>query len=118
MTLIDEQVGNITVVTLSGQVDSVNSADLETRIMAMLDGSVKDLLLDCSNLDYINSAGLRVFLLAAKKLEQNGGILAFCSLVPNVRLVFETIGFDRILTLYSDRSTALEGMNLAASRAA
>lgn len=86
--------------------------------MLLLEDNSKHLLLDCSALDYINSAGLRVFLLAAKRLEQGTGKLAFCSLDPNVRMVFETIGFDRILTLYPDKSAALAGMNAATAKAA
>ena len=118
MTLIEEQGGRISIACLEGHVDSVNAAELESRVMSMLDRGVTDLLLDCSELTYINSAGLRVFLLAAKQLHQSGGTIAFCSLTPNVRLIFETIGFDRILTLYADREEALEHMRPKASRAA
>lgn len=118
MKLPIEKSGRITIVSLVGQVDSVNAADLEQDVMHLLDGDVQHLLLDCSRLSYINSAGLRVFLLAAKRLEQSGGQFAFCGLDPNVRLVFETIGFDRILTLYPDKTIALEGMNQASAKAA
>ena len=110
--------GSITIASLHGQIDSVNAADLERDVMQLLDDGVDRLLLDCSQLDYINSAGLRVFLLAAKRLENGPGALAFCSLDPNVKMVFETIGFDRILTLYPDKFTALAGMNSAVAKAA
>lgn len=118
MNLPTEISGTITIALLNGQIDSISAADLENDIMQMLDNGVKELLLDCSELDYINSAGLRVFLLAAKRLEPIGGQLAFCGLAENVRMIFETIGFDRILTLYTDRDSALEGMNLASAKAA
>lgn len=118
MNLPIEQSGAITVACLSGQIDSVNAAELENHVMHLLDAGTKHLLLDCSDLTYINSAGLRVFLLAAKRLEQNDGQLAFCSLLENVRTIFETIGFDRILTLYPDKDSALEGMDLASVKAA
>jgi anti-anti-sigma factor len=118
MTLTEEQGGDISIACLSGHVDSVRASELETKVMGMVDRGVTDLLLDCSELSYINSAGLRVFLLAAKQLSQDGGTLAFCSLTPHVRLIFETIGFDRILTLYADREEALEHMRPKASRMA
>jgi len=118
MNILEEIHGDITIAGLSGQVDSVTAADLETQVMAILDRGVKSLLLDCSALAYINSAGLRVFLLAAKRLESEGGSLAFCGLAPNVRLIFETIGFDRILTLYVNREEAITGMGMERAQAA
>ena len=69
----------MTIVNLGGEVDSVKASELETRVMGLLDGGVKSLLIDCTHLTYINSAGLRVFLLAAKQLAQDG-TLAFCGL--------------------------------------
>jgi anti-anti-sigma regulatory factor len=40
-------------------------------------------------------------------MESHGGACAFCGLSPNVTLVFETIGFDRILTVHESREKAL-----------
>ncbi len=106
----EEQNGDITIVRIGGQVDSVKAVELENLTMNLIDGELKGLLLDCTEMDYINSAGLRVFLLAAKQMDQIGAPLAFCGLVPNVQMIFETIGFDRILTVYGSRGDALENM--------
>ncbi len=117
MTFTEEHASGITTAHLGGQVDSVVATDLENRVTALLNRGTQNLLLDCSELTYINSAGLRVFLLAAKQL-QHRGVLAICSLTPAVRLVFETIGFDRILTIYPDRDTAFRQMVNAVPSAA
>lgn len=110
--------GSITIASLTGQIDSVNATDLERSLMQLLADNPKQLLIDCSQLTYINSAGLRVFLLVAKQLENCPAALAFCSLDNNVKMVFETIGFDRILTIYPDLPTAITGMNAAQVEAA
>jgi anti-anti-sigma factor len=114
MTFSEETSGPVTVVNLGATVDSMSASELETRVMRLLDSGVTKLLIDCTDLTYINSAGLRVFLLAAKQLAQNGA-LAFCGLGPNVRLVFETIGFDRILAIHPDRASALRAMQPTAA---
>ena len=106
MTILEENNGRVTVAAIVGKVDSVRATELESRVMAILDRGVRHLLLDCERLEYINSAGLRVFLLAAKHLSPDGS-LAFCGLNPNVKLVFKTIGFDRILNLFDTRESAL-----------
>lgn len=118
MKLHEEQLGDLTVVSLEGQVDSLTASELETGLMAVLDRGVKELLLDCGGLGYINSAGLRVFLLVAKRLEQEKGRLGFCALSSNVHLIFSTIGFDRILTIYATREEALAKMQSLTSKAA
>jgi anti-anti-sigma factor len=50
-------------------------------------------LFDCSRLDYASIAGLRVFLLAAKKLKAAGGKAAFAALTHTIQEVFELAGF-------------------------
>lgn len=117
MTCTEDKSGRTTIVELGGEVDSLSASDLEVRVLALFDKGVKDMLIDCTKLVYINSAGLRVFLLAAKQLAPDG-TLSFCGLAPNVRLVFETIGFDRILTIHPDRATALQAMSAAETQAA
>ena len=117
MTLETESLGKLCIARISGHVDTLNAGELEGSLLAIADGDLPNLLVDCSLLDYVNSAGLRVFLLAAKRKESLGGICAFCGLSANVSLVFETIGFDRILTVYDTRESALAQLVPEASAA-
>ena len=64
-------------------------------------------IIDCGALDYVSSAGLRVFLLAARASQRAGIPFALCALKPAVREVFELSGFSRIITVHADRPTAL-----------
>jgi anti-anti-sigma factor len=107
MTIENETINELSVAKLSGHVDTLNAAELESSLLTLAESGTKQLLIDCTALDYINSAGLRVFLLVAKRMESHGGACAFCGLSPNVTLVFETIGFDRILTVHESREKAL-----------
>ncbi len=107
MTIEQENSDGLSIARLSGHVDTLNAAELESSLLALTESGTKQLLVDCTPLEYINSAGLRVFLLVAKRMESRGGSCAFCGLSPNVKLVFETIGFDRILTVHETREAAL-----------
>ena len=60
-----------------------------------------------SGLDYISSAGLRVLLVMAKKVQQAKGKVALYGLVPNVREVFAVSGFDTIFSIQPDSAAAL-----------
>jgi anti-anti-sigma factor len=117
MNIDTETLTGLSIAKLSGHIDTLNAAELEGSLLALADSEPKQVLVDCTNLEYINSAGLRVFLLVAKRMESSGGACAFCGLSPNVKLVFETIGFDRILTVYDTRETALATMQPVAAAA-
>jgi anti-anti-sigma factor len=56
---------------------------------------------DLSKLDYVSSAGLRVFLSAAKAAKAKGGKLTLLSPKPAVMEVLQISGFDRILDIQS-----------------
>ncbi len=117
MTIDTETLHNLSIARIGGHVDTLNAGELESSLLALADSGIHQLLLDCCRLDYINSAGLRVFLLVTKRMESHGGHCSFCGLVPNVRLVFETIGFDRILTLHDTREAALAQLQPMAAAA-
>jgi anti-sigma B factor antagonist len=53
---------------------------------------VRTLTLDLSGHGYFRSAGLRVFIIAAKKLKASNGIAQFTSLIPAVRVVLHISG--------------------------
>ena len=56
---------------------------------------------------YVSSAGLSVFLLAAKQARKAGGKAVFCNLPEPVDRVFQVSGFHHILTLAATRAEAL-----------
>ena len=64
-------------------------------------------ILDLSGLEYISSAGLRVLLIVAKKVQQAQGKVALCGLTPNVREIFAISGFDAIFSIQPDAAAAI-----------
>lgn len=78
--------------SLSGRLDGLSSPDLEQQVAALIATGVRALTFDLSGLDYVSSAGLRVFIVAAKKLKASGGAAQFTSLTPAVRDVFHVSG--------------------------
>ncbi|ARP84556.1 anti-anti-sigma factor [Bordetella genomosp. 8] len=110
MTLAIEKVGPALVVSPQGQLNSANAASVESELLRQIDNGENKVVLDLSSLDYISSAGLRVMLLAAKRLKQKGGALALCSIQPHVREVFDISGFLSILTVVDARDDALDLM--------
>jgi len=110
MDVREEKVaGGVLVVAPVGRLDSVTSADLETRLLAHLAAGEAALVIDMAGVEYISSAGLRVLLSVAKKLRGRGRI-ALCSLGRSVRQVFELAGFLPLFTIEDSREPAVARM--------
>lgn len=84
---------------LTGRLDGLSSPELEQQLNALLASGIRTLVFDLSALDYVSSAGLRVFIVAAKKLHAAGGTATFQSLTPTVREVFEVTGLITALAV-------------------
>jgi anti-anti-sigma factor len=107
MTLQQETRGDITIFKPSGRLDSASSAGLEQAVLDRLQAGGKRLVFDLSGVDYISSAGLRVILLAGKKLQPVQGALVLCGLRDEVRGVFEMSGFLGLFATTPDLDQAL-----------
>lgn len=107
MNLFVEHIDDALVVCPKGQLNSANAAEFEADILARLATGAARLILDLSGLDYISSAGLRVVLVAAQTVREQGGVLILCGLSGAVHEVFEVSGFLDILSIREDKTCAL-----------
>jgi anti-anti-sigma factor len=99
-----------TILMPAGRLDTAAAPEFERQIIAATQSGGCRLLIDLSDLAYISSAGLRVFLMAAKRLRAEGGRIALCGLQQRVAEVFEISGFTTILPIYADRPTAVAAL--------
>ena len=65
------------------------------------------LVFDFSELNYISSSGLRVLLMAAKRLKAVDGKMALVSLNDQNQAVFEIAGFSSVFTVYQSQDEAI-----------
>lgn len=110
MTVTNKKVGQVMVLSPAGRLDADTAAGLQDQILAHMESGETIVLLELSALDYVSSAGLRAILVAAKKLQETAGRFALCGLSENVAEVFAVSGFDSILNIYSDQTTALAAL--------
>ncbi len=107
MDMQERQAGEVTILAPEGRIDSSNAKAFESGVLGAIDGGRRQLLLDLGGIDYMASAGLRVLLLAAKRLQGLGGKLVLCSLGDRVREVLTIAGFSALLDIRSDCESAL-----------
>ena len=105
-----ESIGLTTVVIPEGRLDFGAAADFRAQVERVLAGAgtgPAGVIIDCAGLDYVSSAGLRVFLLASRAAQRAGLAFAMCALKPAVREVFDVSGFSRVIAVTADRAAAL-----------
>jgi len=107
MEINTSNINGVTVFEISGHLNANNAKDFESSLMLSIDSGNKKIITDLNKLEYISSAGLRVFLLIAKKIG-NTGFIKLCSLQQQVNEVFHMSGFDSIFSIYQDREEALK----------
>ena len=93
------QTDNQVILTLEGRLDTVTSSEFEKKLTPYLSMQAIELIMDCSAMEYISSAGLRVVLMAHKSITAKGGRFIVRNLSKEVRSVFDMTGFSRILTI-------------------
>ena len=96
MNVTKKMNGSTLEVALEGRLDTMTAPQLEEEL-ADLD-KADSLVLECSNLEYISSAGLRVLLSAYRTMNMKGG-MKLTNINEIVREVLEVTGFIDILTI-------------------
>jgi anti-sigma B factor antagonist len=99
MEVVEKKQDGICILALSGRLDASSSSEFREKIMQRIEDGTKRLILDCEDLDYISSAGLRVVLEATKEIKRHGGKLMLCSLQDYIKEVFEVAQFDSFLPI-------------------
>ena len=103
MEISKEQVMNSTIVSLKGRLDATTATALEQTFDEFIKNGQTKVLVECIELEYISSAGLRVLLAGAKLFKKASGEIALAGLSPNVKQVFEISGFTSIFPIYATR---------------
>lgn len=88
----------IQIIEVSGDVDASSSIHLDTAISKAI-GEKTDIIADLTNLSYISSAGLGVFMSYLQELENNDQKLILCGLNEKVLEVFQILGLDQLLII-------------------
>jgi len=102
---------DIDILRLDGNVDFATAGILDAKITELVnDGSVK-LLLNFTNVPFIASAGLRVLLKCAQRVQPSGGSVHLCGVNEVVREVIEVAGFENVLKMFDTEGEALQSFS-------
>lgn len=99
---------NIWLVGVNGRLDQQQTPDLEQRLRDMLGSGHNRLIIDLTQVTYINSGGLRALVTGWRETQQQNGRFVLCGLGPRLQEIFEMVGFDQVFQIYETRTAAQE----------
>ncbi|MBO6222684.1 MAG: STAS domain-containing protein [Bacteroidales bacterium] len=80
-------------IEFSGRLDTPAAQETAPQLFPIQDEADKTIILDCTNLTYISSSGLRIFLILRKAAEAKGGKVIVKNINDDIRSVFMMTGF-------------------------
>ena len=104
----------VTIIEPSGRIDTTTSGKLEDVLRHTVDAGTRRLIVDLAAVEYISSAGLRVFLVIAKRMRDLHGRLILCAMPEPVAQVFRLAGFMALFQVEASRQSAVARMSNAA----
>jgi anti-anti-sigma factor len=99
--------GHAVVVAIRGRLDGATAPQFETEVLDLIAKGHRRIIVDLAGLGYISSAGLRVMLVAAKRLKPEGGRLLLAGAGGMVSHVLEISGFAGMLEIFPSTEEAL-----------
>ena len=102
-----ETQGRVKIVGLRGRLDANSSPAVEKHLESLVDSGEERVVLDLSQLTYISSLGLRIFIAVAKNIQKVNGKLALTGLSDHIYEIFKIAHFTSIFAIYPSLSEAV-----------
>jgi uncharacterized protein (TIGR02172 family) len=113
MQITTDTQGDRRTVVITGNLDSNTAPKLEAQLDVT---GVREIVVDFTECPYISSAGIRILLMAHRRMAAAGGKFIARNLSPTVREIFDLTGISRVITITKTaREISIEGRELLSS---
>jgi anti-anti-sigma factor len=96
METIIEEHGKVAIVTLKGRLETTESADVQEKITTLYEKDLERVVIECKDLEYIASSGLRILLSILKQAKSHDCNLVLRNVNDDIKDVFRMTGFINI----------------------
>ena len=86
-------------VKLEGRLDTTNADQFMKDITPLMNGTHEEIDVDCTDMEYTSSQGLRMFLMLQKNVSARRAKLVLRNMKPHVKEVFDITGFSHIINI-------------------
>ena len=106
-----ETENNYLIIFVEGDADASSSIHLDKAIRESIDDGHSQILIDCTNLNYISSAGLGVFMSYIEEISEKSIAFMLFGLSEKVFKVFGILGLDQLLKIKENKEEAVSALN-------
>ena len=99
MNIVIKEQGGSYIGTLTGWIDTANASQFLEDLKPLMANASKSIKLDCGQLEYICSLGLRGLLQLKKESAAKGGIMILTHVEGEVQKILTLTGFNRLLDI-------------------
>ncbi len=99
LTLTNTEVDGRTVLAVGGEVDLATAPQLRRRLIELVNGGCRDLVVDLSKVGFIDSTGLGVLVGARRRIKEAEGDLVLVVPQDTIRALFRVTGLTEIFTI-------------------
>ena len=114
MALHESRQGDVTLVQARGRLDAATASETDRRLASFVSAGARRIVLNLSGVDYVSSAGLRVLLAAAKRLQQAQGKLVLADPTPQTRQILDMAGFSALIPVFDTAEAAVASLSTSA----
>jgi len=98
------------VLYINGYINAHTVQDFENAIQNVLEEQNYQILINCKDLEYINSSGLGVLMGVIEEIQENGGFLYLSDMNDTVFNIFDTLGFTHLFKVFDAEVEALNSL--------
>jgi anti-sigma B factor antagonist len=96
-----DEADKLWLVGVRGRLDHSLTSELELKLNDLLNDGHTQLLVDLTEVEYINSGGLRCLVSAWRNARQQQGDVRLCGLNTRLTEIFGMVGFDKVFQIYT-----------------
>ncbi|WP_201456746.1 anti-sigma factor antagonist [Chlamydia sp. 17-3921] len=100
-----------TILHLKGKLDGITSPKVQESISQSLSLGSKNIILDCTSLDYMSSAGIRVLLQSYHQVGKNSGKIVLTSVPKTIEQTLYVTGFLSYFKMFNTVDEALQTLS-------
>src|SRR5215475_4941292 len=100
LSLSTRTVAGYLVLEVAGEIDVYTAPQLRERLISLVDGGARQVVVDLGRVEFLDSTGLGVLVGALKRLRGAGGELFLVCGQERLLKIFRITGLDRVFTLY------------------